>query len=849
MTISSGKLNQHRPISPWMRRLPLAGTYASLLLAGPVLSAPALAQESARATSLEEVVVTARRREELSQDVPIAISSLSDEFLAEQRVTELGDLGTLVPSLRISSSGTSTNAPNISLRGQRPAQTLLTLDPSIPVYFAEIPLTPTQGTNLAMYDLANVQVLKGPQGTLFGRNSTGGAILVSPKTPGSEFGGYATVTLGSYDLVQVEGAVDVPVSDLLRFRLAGRKIDRDGYQSNVADNPLRCDDCIWDEDSGSVRLTAEFSPTDRLNNITTITYDGNDMISRQQVPVAFAGSNPEFVATMWNLIHNGGLGALSGLSVPEIDNAIARQKQRDDWQKVEADLLAPEKVKNILFINSTEFEVNDAFSIKNIFGYRDLSYDGAQNSDGMAVPLFASRTSLTEHYTLNPSESHVDAEQYSEELQFFGTALDGKLDWLLGGFWIRMKGSEYFPSDLSGANPDWPSGPAPDPSLAFFWNAAQQGFKTISQDMKAENEGAAIFGEATYTLSDAWSFTLGARQTWDKRGISTDRLTGDGSACDVYDENNQQLPLDDCYREESKKFSQPTWRAIANFKPDLDKLLYASVSTGYVTGGFNARGNSNFTLKPFDPETVLNYEVGAKMDWSLGDMSLRTNAAAYFQKYDDIQKTQGVVVGQTYGSTIINVAKAEIKGFELDVTLAPNPYLQLTLGYSYVDAAYNEWNLDFPTGEVDGNGTPITRTVDNSGAPFTYIPENTLTAGFRVIAPLSPDIGELSFSGSYYWQDEMSTNDRTTEWASSGWSEQDLEEVRKTLVVDGYGVLNLRADWREVMGSGFDVAAFVTNATDEAQLVGGTSVPDQLGTVTEAYGRPREYGVSVYWNF
>ncbi len=164
---------------------------------------------------LEEVVVTARRREELLQDIPLAVTSLSADYMREQNITRLDDLGIHVPSLAISSGGPSTNSPIVVLRGQRPSEMLLTLDPAVPMYFAEVVLTPVQGANLALYDLANVQVLKGPQGTLFGRNSTGGALLFTPQQPGEEFGGYVETRLGNYDLIHVEGAVDMPASDTL----------------------------------------------------------------------------------------------------------------------------------------------------------------------------------------------------------------------------------------------------------------------------------------------------------------------------------------------------------------------------------------------------------------------------------------------------------------------------------------------------------------------------------------------------------------------------------------------------------------------------------------------------------
>ena len=340
----------------------------------------------------------------------------------------------------VSTGGTSTNVPIVVLRGQRPSEVTITVDPAVPLYFAEVGLTPTQGTNLAMYDLANVQVLKGPQGTLFGRNSTGGALLLTPQTPGDEFGGYAEAKLGDYNLYHFEGAVDLPASDTLKFRLAGRSLDRDGYQSNVADNALRGDDKFWDENSYGLRLTASFTPTDGFSNLTTIAYDENEMLARVTTPQAF-NSNAG-LGQLLDVVHNGRLNGLFGTPVGKnIDAALARQRGRD-WHEIETDVRAEEEIENWFAANTTEFELTDNLRIKNVFGYRDLdySYPGGGDVDGTALPMIGARTSITEAVTLNPAIGSLEAEQFSDELQLLGTAFDDKLEWIVGAYWMQHGG-------------------------------------------------------------------------------------------------------------------------------------------------------------------------------------------------------------------------------------------------------------------------------------------------------------------------------------------------------------------------------------------------------------------------
>ncbi len=491
-------------------------------LRGAIIGAAALvgtavpmvqAQTDPGAHTLDEIVVTARRRQEMLQDVPIAVTALGSEYLKNQNITRLENLRTNVPSLGVSSgSGGTTNAPLVSLRGQRPSEVLLTLDPAIPLYFADVAMTPTYGTNLAMYDLESVQVLKGPQGTLFGRNSTGGAMLFTPTRPGDEFGGYARMKLGNYGLSHFEGAVDLPASDELKFRLAARKVDRDGYQDNVADNALTGDEEYWDEDSLGLRLTMDLD-LGAFRNQATVSYDENDMKAR--IPVAQTFNPAVGAGQLWGLIHNGGLArqfpepirsavGLGNLTEPELDEALARAEGRDAHE-IETDVNATESVESWFLANTTEYDLSDDLTIKNIFGYRKLEHQAVNDADGTALPLFGAITSQSQPVTMSAPARDVDAEQFSNEIQVLGYALDDRLEWIAGGYWYRMDGSETLPSQVVGANPQWPQGPAPDPRLAAPWAIAQLGLVGIGPNADVENESYAVFAEGTYDFTEQWA--------------------------------------------------------------------------------------------------------------------------------------------------------------------------------------------------------------------------------------------------------------------------------------------------------------------------------------------------------
>lgn len=785
---------------------------------------------------LEEVIVVARRREENLQDVPISISALSEQFLREQRILELSDLGINVPSLSVSVGGNYTNAPVISLRGLRPSESLISLDPAVPLYFAEVVLTPTQGSNLAMYDLANVQVLKGPQGTLFGRNSTGGAVLLTPNRPGDELGGYVQAEVGDYNLYHFEAAVDLPVNETVQFRLAGRSLDRDGYQSNVADNSLRSDDEFWDEDSYGVRLSMNLDISDRFNNLTIVSYDENETMSRNATPLAWQG-----VGTLPSLVD----GRFNQPTAAEPDGAlnaaVDRAFFRDDWTKTETDVDAFEKVENWIVVNTTQYDLSENLSVKNIFGYRKMDYDQSNDADGTALPVFGSITDVEALVTLNPELGTISADQYSNELQLIGTSFDDRLDWIVGAYWYEMEGSTTTPTQLLGANAEYP------------------GFVILQDSPKgdAKNTAWSLFSEATYHFNDQWALTVGARGTWDEREVTpmNERSGPGGYGCIVEDREGNVLPDDACARTENKDFSKPTWRTNVTYTPTEVMMLYASVATGYRTGGFNLRGNTNEELTPFDEETVITYELGAKADWELGALGLlRTNLAVYTNQFDDLQQTRGTVSGGGFGTATVNAGEAEINGLELELSLSPTENLSFALSYSYVDASFKENDVQEDT---NGDGEFDT-VVDRSYYPFVWIPENTLTSSITYTLPLDAGIGEVSGTAALYWQDDMYSWERVDDVLSfadpasseyRGWDPAVAQRVDEVSRVDDYTLLNLRLDWRGAMGSDFDLAIWVQNATDEQYAVGGLDIADSLGLVARVYGPPRTYGATFQWNF
>ncbi|WP_439134183.1 TonB-dependent receptor, partial [Pseudomaricurvus sp.] len=831
-TIGHNKPKQHRKNAIHMPLASLAMAIAAINYA-PVVTAQS-DQESMR--FLEEVVVTARRREESQQDVPIAVTSMGQDFLREQNITQIEDLGTHVPSVRISSAGTGTNQPLVTIRGQRPSEAAIQLDPAAPIYFNDVVMLPSVGTNLAMYDLQNVQVLKGPQGTLFGRNSTGGALLMTPTRPGDALGGYVEAKMGNYDLMSIEGAIDVPITDQLSMRLVGRKVERDGYQENIADTSLNGNRARG-EDSEGLRLSVSYLG-DRLSNLTVLSYDKNESGSpvAQTRGVNTSTQGGGTMAAVW----------------PEYLSAVQEIVDRDDPWKYKSDVDSTDKVENTFASNTVEFELSDNLSVKNILGYRKVEYSSGNDADGTLLPISGSITSnnspgspdyTDSGYGLgitgadhNPTEATPTiAEQFTAELQLLGTAFDERLDWIAGAYWSQMEGTSN--QSLQQIGGRWVGIPA-------FGGFPFPGVYEVNSTT-ALNTGTGLFAEGTYRFSDEWSLTAGLRQSWDERELTVRKFTSNAGlanlSCAIHapgvtpstdprNPNANALPSDACERTVEEEFDDPTWRLSLNYMPSDAILLYGSVSTGYKAGGFNSRGTDDSTLQPFDPEAVTTYELGSKIDWSLGDVPVRTNAALYWQAYEDIQQTKPIDVGGALATQTVNAAKADIRGFEVDITAMPTDNLSLSLSYSFVDAEYKENESSVP----DGAGGLY--TFDTSDNDFVYIPENTMTAAATYTFPMDASLGEMSVTASYYWQDDMTTHALAgdfSEFQSNGivnpaarWTDDNVELAESVSQVDSYGVWNLRYDWRNIMGSNFDFAAYMNNVADEEYVLGGLNVID-----------------------
>jgi iron complex outermembrane receptor protein len=327
----------------------------------------------------------------------------------------------------VSAASGRPNAPVYSLRGIRPTEALYGQDPTVAVYFADVVMSPAEGTNLGMFDLSSVQVLKGPQGTLFGRNTTGGAILLTPKRPGDALAANLMAGFGSYGRYETQLGLDVPLAESFAMRLSGRTIDSDGYQTNVATGRK-----LGGERTRSARLSLVWNISDSVENYTVASWDNKNTNGRGAVLQAI---NPATSLRCYDGPTNPNGPCFPGDSLPSYFDALARAQARD-VNDVESDMRQRDEVQVWGIVNTTSVELGDALTLKSIAGYRDFKAFSVYDIDASAVPGI-----LTSVQT-------ADLEHASYELQLQGTALQDRFNWVTGLYWYYEDGLQNSPGDV-----------------------------------------------------------------------------------------------------------------------------------------------------------------------------------------------------------------------------------------------------------------------------------------------------------------------------------------------------------------------------------------------------------------
>ncbi|TNE38831.1 MAG: TonB-dependent receptor [Sphingomonadales bacterium] len=778
----------NRRLSAWLFASSIAAITAPAAHA-QASAAPEGAASMAQNDDFGEITVTARRREESAQTVPVSVAAFNGEMLREKAIVSTQDLTYTTPGLNVAPQ-TSRDTPSIVIRGQRRA-TAGAAAPSVVTYFADVPL-PNEGSIVPTFDVGSIQVLKGPQGTLFGRNTTGGALLLYPVAPDYDFGGYGQVTIGAYHERSFEGAVNLPViDDKVALRLAGQVARRDGYTEN---HGVGGD--LDDRHNDAFRASLLLEPVDGFKNVTVFDYykakeNGTGLVNNGVYPnPAVAGGGNARTAANSPYFD-------CGVSGCDVDIALAEQKAagvRDI-----ATSIAPTSNRTFWGVaNTTTLDVG-AVTFKNIFGYRRSKIDAARDMDGTYLELY-------------DGISKTNVEQYSNEFQIMGKAFADRLDWIVGAFWLK--------SDPTGVNGN------------LTYAAVKPGSTYTFNENYNHSRSKALFGQIGYAFggfADGLRFNGGFRYTWDKSSgcsvavlstldrIGPDACTGAGG------------------KTGSEKSKAPTWTVGFDYKVNDDLFLYITNRRGYRAAGYNQSGLSPYFagFESYKPEKLTDYEAGIKSSWRLGDVRGRFNLAAYTSKYKNIQRS--IFPGANFdgdndssndpSNLIINAAEATIKGAEFDFSVTPTRGFSITGFGAYTDAKYDKY--DAPAAFIPLLGT---NPVNNK---ISYTPKWTLGAGARYAHDLG-DFAELVVNANWFHSSKVWYVERPL----------DTNGIQKA-----YDTVNLKIDLKNIEGRGIDLGFFMRNLFDVKYAAAGGVVTPSITATTLVYNEPRVFGFQLRMAF
>jgi iron complex outermembrane receptor protein len=773
----------------------------------------AVAQQTRTAGVLDEIVVTARKREESIQQSPLSITALSGAELDNMSIRDLEDVGRFSPNVMIVEAGQGGGSGLYFIRGigQQGNADTIRPEPGVAFYIDGVYKSRGQGGMRELLDLERVEVMRGPQGTLFGRNAIGGAINLITKRPTDEFYGNVRVTVGDYDTFNVKGKVNVPLTDDLYVSVAALSSNRDGYFTRLTDGRK-----LSNVNADHGRVAARWQPSDDLDVNFTADYDrtredGEGQYLKSVISPAplmgfheralIAAGLPTFEMQSREFL---GFGHWEG-------HGQADMRQDGDEWGVTLDI--EYAWENVTFTS--------------ISAYREIDYDVWFEADATTFSFNEQRNFFTKN------------KQGSQEFRLAGTLANDKLEWQVGTFFYRDKSWSVFDQELfEDLFPALEAAPfqsvappgvegvdqlCPGPPFCIFGgagNPANLGFifgPSLTNTTAGPNENLAeswaVFVHGNYNISDRWAVSAGVR------------FSSEDKTFTIYERNFQDLggPFGACLPPyeaasppicDAKSDTWDSWtpKVSVEFQATPDRLFYASVSRGFKAGGFNADN----LLPTYRPETVWAYEIGAKTDW-LGDR-LRVNAAAFYNDYTDLQLGTfrlNPITGELQGFQA-NAGEAPIKGAEIEFVALPGDILTLQGSVGYLT---NEFK------ELDPDVTQVN--------PTSKIPQSPeWNASYSVIFDFPIGGGHLSLRGDGFYRSMVF---------------QRLANV-PDLVQEGFTLFNARITYRPESEK-WELSAFGTNLGNKEYIAYGAGDGNTSGLALVSPGEPRMWGVSAEYRF
>jgi iron complex outermembrane receptor protein len=754
------------------------------------VSDPEDASEPEDADDIESLVVTARRRPELLQETPVAATVLGGELLQQRGVDSLEDIGAYVPNLT-AFSGVQHQGSFYS-RGVGQRDSFVTLDPGVGIYVDDVYVARGQGALLPTLDLERIEALRGPQGTLYGKNTIGGAIKLISEKPGPEPYIAGALGGGEYDSINGGATLNAPIVDGLlysRFAFVGRSAE--GYTENTFNGERYNDD-----DLKAAR--AQF----RLLPLEAITLDLSGHYASQSME-ARASKCRVSNATLAGFIP--GLAASCGAAQRASTYRFATElDERYFLDSYGTSLVAAWEA-------GPAFGLFESLDLKSVSAWQQQEVeDGFLDLDATALPYLSQQT-------LDPQRQT----QWSQEIQAVAAALDDRMRITAGlyGFWEDTGDGDVLSNNF---------------------------FVPRIERTEIRNDSYAAYGQTSVTPLAWLELTGGIRGTWETKRAKRTIVCDFGFPCDG------TVPA--IVDRADKSFEQVTpmggisLKAPDSWLSDLpvdSGILYFTYSEGYKSGGFATRRDPSVSQIPdFDAEQLDNYELGTKLDFWNSRVLL--NAAFFYSEYEDIQLTVARVNPASapfqpdIGSSIANAGKANIKGLELELVTRPWDALVVRGSVGVTDAEYDEfddqtWDINPGTGAVEN-----IRTQDRSNETFYNVPELSLDGSIEYPLLLEriglPDWGTVTPLVHAYYQTETDTH-----FTAAGYASRRFRQ-------DDYTIVDLRLIW-DLPDDRTQLTLFVDNVGDTHYFDSSVDLTNTIGIGGVYYARPRFFGAEIRYRW
>lgn len=696
---------------------------------------------------LEEVIVTAEHREVSLQDTQISMSALSSDDIQELGISSGADITHIVPNVTVTELSSGRSGYAVNMRGIGQNESLLTFDPAIGLYIDDVLIPKSTGSMMDVLDMERMEVLRGPQGTLYGRNTMGGTLNIVTRRPSNELGGSLKLTLGKYDQRDLRGNLNIPLLGAdsalgeLNMKISAATLNRDGLLKNTYENALQSEFATRDRNVGRLQLL--WLPSDRMEVMYSYDITRIDEIPDLLIPTI---ANPDRTA--------------GPMVEPYLESPSERPRnvQIGDYTFAKTDAEG-----HSLHVS---YDLSDSVTVKSITAHRTMENTSAADSDG--TPLEITGTEDDQSYDF-----------FSQEFRLLGSAFDARLDYAMGLFYMDESGDV-------------------DAGTRIYGNLTRQ----IAD---FDNKNWAVYGQATYALTNRLRLTAGVRYTEEDREMSKVSISATG--------------VTTVFPKASGRFDNVSPMVSVSYDWTEDVMTYFKVATGFQSGGFNSRDAAvaDF-IQGFEEEKLTSYELGLKS--YLGGQ-VRLNAALWFSDYDDKRVNQ--FNPETLASVVRNAGVVEIYGAEVELLTQLTEHWQLGVNYGYTHAEFKKY--DAPDSANPGQVLDLKDVTS-----FPYTPEHDASISLVYEQPL--DFAVLRARVDWSYKDNMNF----------------LAALPERNSQKAYDLWNLRLSLDNISGpanTDIRVSAWVKNLTDRGYWNQGVASYNGLGFDKNNYGEPRTVGVDL----